>query len=66
MNPLYAVIDWHAFFFVLFATIACVFAFGVLFTSNVVRMAFFLVISLGATAGLFFLAGAERDCSVLV
>ena len=59
MIPLYAVMDWYAFFFVLFAAVACVFAFGVLFTSSVVRMAFYLVISLGATAGLFFLAGAE-------
>ncbi len=29
------------------------------FTSNIVRMAFYLVLSLGATAGLFFLAGAD-------
>ena len=50
---------WHTFFFYLFAAIACVFGGAVLFTSNVVRMAFYLVISLGATAGLFFLAGAE-------
>ena len=28
-------------------------------TSNIVRMAFYLTLSLGATAGLFFLAGAE-------
>lgn len=54
-----AAIDWHTFFFVFFSLVACVFAVGVLFSSNVVRMAFFLVISLGATAGLFFLAGAE-------
>lgn len=47
------------FFFILFAGIACVFAVAVLLTSNIVRMAFYLVISLGATAGLFFLAGAE-------
>lgn len=54
-----AAIDWHTFFFTFFGLVACVFALGVLFSSNVVRMAFFLVISLGATAGLFFLAGAE-------
>ena len=30
-----------------------------LFTSNIVRMAFYLMLSLGAIAGLFFLAGAE-------
>ncbi len=28
-------------------------------TSNIVRMAFYLVLSLGATSGLFFLAGAD-------
>lgn len=54
-----AAIDWHTFFFMFFSLVACAFALGVLFSSNVVRMAFFLVISLGATAGLFFLAGAE-------
>ncbi|WP_145054153.1 NADH-quinone oxidoreductase subunit J family protein [Lignipirellula cremea] len=54
-----ASLDWHPFFFTLFALVACVFGLAVLFTSNVVRMAFYLVISLGATAGLFFLAGAE-------
>lgn len=54
-----AAVDWYAFFFWLFALIAIVFALGVLFTSNVVRMAFYLVLSLGATSGLFFLAGAE-------
>lgn len=50
---------WDQFFFALFALMTCVFALGVLFSSNVVRMAFYLVISLGASAGLFFLAGAE-------
>ena len=43
----------------LFAVMACGFAVGVLFSTNIVRMAFYLVISLGSTAGLFFLAGAE-------
>lgn len=56
---LLAAINWQTFFFALFAFVACVFAAGVVFSSNVVRMAFYLVISLGATAGLFFLAGAE-------
>src|SRR5690606_13835097 len=32
---------------------------AVLLTSNVVRMAFYLVLSLAATSGLFFLAGAD-------
>ena len=54
-----AIIDWHTFFFMLFALLACVFAAAVLFTSNIVRMAFYLIVSLGSTAGLFFLAGAE-------
>lgn len=58
MNLLGA-IYWHSFFFLLFALLTCVFALAVVFSSNVVRMAFFLTISLGATAGLFFLAGAE-------
>ena len=35
------------------------FAVGVLFSSNVVRMAAYLIVSLAATAGLFMLAGAE-------
>jgi NADH-quinone oxidoreductase subunit J len=56
---LLAATDWYAFFFLLFALIACAFAAAVLFTSNIVRMAFYLTLSLGATAGLFFLAGAE-------
>ena len=51
--------NWHSFFFLLFSAIACVFALAVVFSSNIVRMAFYLVISLGATAGLFFLAGAD-------
>ncbi len=32
---------------------------AVLLTSNIVRMAFYLVLSLAATSGLFFLAGAD-------
>ncbi|MBL9123594.1 MAG: NADH-quinone oxidoreductase subunit J, partial [Planctomycetaceae bacterium] len=53
------VINWQSFFFLLFAAVACVFAVAVVVTSNVVRMAFYLILSLGATAGLFFLAGAD-------
>jgi len=45
--------------FYLFATLTCVFAVAVLFTSNIVRMAFYLTLSLGATAGLFMVAGAQ-------
>jgi NADH-quinone oxidoreductase subunit J len=54
-----AAIDWHGVFFLLFAAIACGAAIMVVLTDNVVRMALHLVLSLGATAGLFFLAGAE-------
>lgn len=39
--------------------VACAFSVAVVVTSNIVRMAFFLVIALGATAGLYFLAGAD-------
>ncbi len=54
-----AAINWHSFFFLLFALVACTFALAMLFTSNVVRMAFYLVLALGGVAGLFFLAGAD-------
>jgi NADH-quinone oxidoreductase subunit J len=57
--PLLAFIDFHTFLFTLFALVACVFAAAVVFSSNIVRMAFYLTVSLGATSGLFFLAGAE-------
>jgi NADH:ubiquinone oxidoreductase subunit 6 (subunit J) len=52
-------INWHTFFFMLSALGACTFAMAVVFASNIVRMAFYLVLSLTATAGLFFLAGAD-------
>ena len=52
-------IYWPSFFFSAVRGIACAFAIAVLFTRNIVRMAFYLVLSLWATAGLFFLAGAE-------
>lgn len=52
-------INWHSFYFLLFALIAGACAVAVVVTSNVVRMAFYLVLSLSATAGLFFLAGAD-------
>jgi len=52
-------IYWPSFFFLLFSFIACGFAVGVLLAQNIVRMAFYLVLSLAATAGLFFLAGAD-------
>lgn len=56
---LLASVDWHAVLFWLFALMTCGFALAVLFSANVVHMAFFLVLSLGASAGLFFLTGAE-------
>lgn len=52
-------IHWHSLFFWLFSAAACGFAVAVALSSNVVRMAFYLVLSLGATSGLFFLAGAD-------
>ena len=55
---LLAAINWHSFLFLLSGGLACAFALGVLFSSNIVRMAFYLIVSLAATAGLFILAGA--------
>jgi len=52
-------IHWHSFFFLFFALLACASAVAVVVTTNIVRMACFLVVSLGAVAGLFFLAGAD-------
>ncbi len=52
-------VNWHSVLFLLFAALACGFAVAVVAADNVVRMALYLVFSLGATAGLFFLAGAE-------
>jgi NADH:ubiquinone oxidoreductase subunit 6 (subunit J) len=54
-DPIY----WPSFFFLLFAGLACAFAVAVVISPNIVRMAFYLVMSLAATAGLFFLAGAD-------
>ncbi len=52
-------INWHSFFFLVFAAVACIFAVAVVLSSNIVRMALYLILSLGSTAGLFFLAGAD-------
>jgi NADH:ubiquinone oxidoreductase subunit 6 (subunit J) len=52
-------INWHTFFFLLFSLVACAFAVAVVISSNIVRMAMYLIVSLGATSGLFFLAGAD-------
>jgi NADH-quinone oxidoreductase subunit J len=52
-------INWHTFFFLFFSLVACALAVAVVVSNNIVRMAFYLIVSLGATAGLFFLAGAD-------
>jgi NADH:ubiquinone oxidoreductase subunit 6 (subunit J) len=52
-------IYWPTFFFYLFSAIACAFAIAVVLCANIVRMAFYLVLSLAASAALFFLAGAD-------
>jgi len=52
-------INWHSLLFLLFSLCACCFAVAVVLTANIVRMAAYLVVSLGAVAGLFFLAGAD-------
>ena len=52
-------LNWNSVFFYLFAAIACGFSIAVVLTSNIVRMAFYLSLALGATAGLVFLAGAD-------
>jgi hypothetical protein len=44
---LFAFLDWHGFFFLLFAGVACVAAVMVVLSDNVVRMALHLVLSLG-------------------
>jgi NADH:ubiquinone oxidoreductase subunit 6 (subunit J) len=49
--------EW--FLFVLFAMGAAGSALAVVLSQNVVRMAFYLVLALGSTAGLFFLLGAD-------
>ena len=54
-QPIY----WPSVFFLLFGAVACAFAVAVVLSANIVRMAFYLVMSLAATAGLFFLAGAD-------
>jgi NADH-quinone oxidoreductase subunit J len=56
---LLAALNWHSTSFLFFALLACGFAVAVVMTANIVRMAFYLTLSLGATAGLFFIAGAE-------
>lgn len=45
--------------FYLFAAVACGGALGVVLAQNVVRMAFWLIVSLGSVAALFFLLNAD-------
>lgn len=45
--------------FTIFATLTCASAVAVVLSQTVVRMAFWLVLSLGSTAALFFLANAD-------
>jgi NADH:ubiquinone oxidoreductase subunit 6 (subunit J) len=52
-------IYWPTLFFWFLAILACGFALAVLLSPNVVRMAFYLVLSLASTSGLFFLAGQD-------
>ena len=52
-------IHWDSFFFLFFALVTCVFAVAVVVSSNIVRMASYLVASLCGVAGLFFLSGAQ-------
>jgi NADH-quinone oxidoreductase subunit J len=52
-------INWESFFFLFFALVTCVFAVAVVVSSNIVRMAAYLVGSLCGVAGLFFLSGAQ-------
>ncbi len=55
----FAPIDWSAVFFYLFAAVACGFALAVVLSNHIVHMAFYLTLSLGATAGLFLLNGSQ-------
>ena len=49
----------ESFLFTVFALATCLAAVAVVFSQTVVRMAFWLIISLGSTAALFFLANAD-------
>ncbi|GAB4130401.1 NADH-quinone oxidoreductase subunit J family protein [Thermopirellula anaerolimosa] len=50
--------DWNWVFFIILAAITVTGAVSAVVTTHIVRMAFYLVVCLGAVAGLFFLAGA--------
>ena len=49
----------HQLLFTVFALGACGGAIAVVVSQNVARMAFWLIVSLGSTAGLFFLCNAD-------
>ena len=49
----------ESFLFTFFALATCLSAVAVVFSQTVVRMAFWLIISLGSTSALFFLANAD-------
>lgn len=52
------VVNWHTVMFYLIALVACGFAAVVVVSSNIVRMAFALIVCLAATSGVLFLGGA--------
>ena len=49
----------ESFLFTVFALATCLSAVAVVFSQTVVRMAFWLIIALGSTSALFFLANAD-------
>ncbi|MEN6451381.1 MAG: NADH-quinone oxidoreductase subunit J [Thermoguttaceae bacterium] len=51
--------NWNTLYFLVFAALACFSAVAVVVSSNIVRMACWLIVSLAAVAALFFLADAE-------
>ncbi|MDG2409705.1 MAG: NADH-quinone oxidoreductase subunit J [Pirellulales bacterium] len=52
-------INGHTLLFLFFGLLTCLFSLAVVFSANVVRMAFYLILALAATSGLHFLAGAD-------
>jgi len=52
-------INGHTVLFLFFGILTCLFSLAVVFSANVVRMAFYLILALAATSGLHFLAGAD-------
>ena len=54
-----SLMDGPSLLFLVFAAITCLSAIAVVIAQTVVRMAFWLVLSLGSTAALFFLADAD-------